>query len=247
MYEGYKIGVVIPAYNEEVLIGRAVECVPAFVDRVYIIDDGSIDATPQIIGSFNGTRHCALFHRNNCGVGAAIVTGYKKAMEENIDIAVVMAGDYQMDPVQLPRLLEPLVQGNADYAKGNRLSDPAHRSGMSNWRFFGNQLLTQLTRIASGYWSIRDPQNGYAAITRKALEEIDLEGLYPRYGYCNDLLVKLKVADCTVADVPMPARYGDERSKIKYSTYIRTVSPLLLKGFVWRLRVKYVSGGNSSC
>ena len=111
---------------------------------------------------------------------------------------------------------------------------------MSKWRLFGNCLLTMLTKVASGYWRIRDPQNGYTAITQEALKRIDLDKVYPRYGYCNDLLVKLNVAGCKVADVPIPARYGKERSKIKYGTYITKVSPLLLRSFLWRLRMKYL-------
>ncbi|MFC1990228.1 glycosyltransferase family 2 protein, partial [Chloroflexota bacterium] len=111
----------------------------------------------------------------NRGVGAAIVSGYKKALEENMDIAVVMAGDKQMDAKHLPQLLRPIIEGTADYAKGNRLSRFEHRSGMGNWRFFGNWLLTLLTKIATGYWKMRDSQNGYTAITRESLERIDLD------------------------------------------------------------------------
>jgi glycosyltransferase involved in cell wall biosynthesis len=216
-----------------------------------VVDDGSTDGTRQVITGFasvgvtksasvakNG-RFCALSNGENRGVGAAIVTGYKKALEEEMDIVVVMAGDNQMDAAHLPQLLEPVVEGKADYAKGNRLSRWGHREGMSNWRLFGNWLLTSLTKIASGYWKTGDPQNGYAAITQEALRRIDLDSLYPRYGYCNDLLVKLNVAGCRVVDVPIPARYGKERSKIKYSKYITTVSPLLLRGFLWRLKMKY--------
>ena len=240
MYRENRIGVVIPAYNEELLIGHTIEGVPNFVDRIYVIDDCSTDATPQIVGSFEGPRVCALSHEMNRGVGAAIVTGYKRVVAETMDIAVVMAGDDQMDPAELTRLLDPLVEGKADYAKGNRLSALRHRHGMSNWRFFGNQLLSVLTKVASGYWRIGDPQNGYAAITIKALTRIDLDKIYPRYGYCNDLLVRLNVAGCTVIDVPMPARYGSERSKIRYGIYIRTVSRLLFSRFLWRLRMKYL-------
>jgi glycosyltransferase involved in cell wall biosynthesis len=238
MYQGYSIAVVMPAYNEEVLIGRAVEGVPSFVDRIYVVDDASTDATPQIIRGFDESRVCTLFHGRNRGVGAAIVTGYKRTVEEGMDIAVVMAGDNQMNPAELPRLLTPLVEGEADYAKGNRLSEREHRHGMSSWRLFGNRLLAVLTKVASGYWSIGDPQNGYAAITTKTLRQINLDRVYPRYGYCNDLLVRLNVANCRVVDVPMPARYGDEKSNIRYGGYIRTVSAVLLRGFLWRIRMK---------
>ena len=239
MYQGYKLAIVVPAYNEEKLIAEPLEGMPHTADHIYVVDDGSTDATRQIIQGFNGERFCILSNGQNRGVGAAIATGYKKALEEGLDITVVMAGDNQMDAKYLPELLEPIIKGKAGYAKGNRLSKPEHRKGMSKWRFFGNWVLTLLTKIASGYWKIRDPQNGYTAITREALKRLDLDKVYPRYGYCNDLLVKLNVAGCWVADVPIPARYGNERSRIKYSKYITTVSPLLLRGFLWRLRMKY--------
>lgn len=239
MYQDYKIGIVVPVYNEAMLIGETLKNMPYVADRIYVVDDGSTDTTNHIIEGFNGERFCILSKSQNRGVGAAIVTGYKKALEEGIDIVVVMAGDNQMDAKHLPELLAPIIQGKADYAKGNRLSRFEHRRGMSNWRFFGNWLLTLLTKIASGYWGIRDPQNGYTAITREALKRIDLDRVYPRYGYCNDLLVKLNVAGCKVVDVPIPARYGKEKSKIKYSLYVTSVSPLLLRCFLWRLRMRY--------
>jgi len=160
-------------------------------------------------------------------------------VEENIDIVVVMAGDNQMDSQHLPALLDAVIRDKADYAKGERLSIVNYSKGMSKWRFFGNWVLTALTKVSSGYWKIRDPQNGYTAITREALKRIDLDKIYPGYGYCNDLLVKLNVAGCKVVDVPIPARYGTEKSKIRYSKFITRVAPLLLKGFLWRLRMQY--------
>jgi hypothetical protein len=150
-----------------------------------------------------------------------------------------MAGDNQMKAEHLPWLLEPILRGEADYAKGNRLARRDHSAGMSNWRYFGNWILTVLTKISCGYWHIRDPQNGYTAITREALMKIDVDRVYPWYGYCNDMLVKLNVAGCRVADVPIPAVYGNEKSKIRYGKYIRKISPLLLRGFLWRMRMKF--------
>ncbi len=239
MYQGYKLGIVVPAYNEEELIKETLDNMPDSADRIYVVDDGSTDATRQAIEASNDERICILSNGQNRGVGAAVTTGYKKALEEGMDIAVVMDGDNQMDAKHMPKLLAPIIQGKADYARGNRLSKLEHRRGMSNWRFFGNWVLTLLTKIASGYWRIRDSQNGYTAITREALKRINLDRIYPRYGYCNDLLVKLNVAGCRVCDVPIPARYGREKSKIRYGKYITTVSPLLLRCFLWRLRMKY--------
>ena len=240
MYQGRKLAIVIPAYNEEAIIADTLKNLPVEADRVYVVDDGSTDATVPIVETFVNEQVCLLCNGNNRGVGWAITAGYKKAIEEGMDIAVVMAGDNQMDKKHLSDLLTPIIAGKADYTKGNRLTCLAHRKGMSNWRFFGNCLLTLLVRVASGYWKIGDPQNGYTAITREALEKIDLDKVYRSYGYCDDLLIKLNVAGCRVSDVPMPARYGKEKSKIKYGKFMTTVSPLLLLGFLWRLKVKYL-------
>jgi hypothetical protein len=140
-------------------------------------------------------------------------------------------------------LLDPLAEKDADYSKGNRLDGRKYWNGMSRWRFLGNSLLTFLTRISSGYWDLTDPQNGYTAISSNALKAIDLDSVYPGYGYCNDLLVKLNVEGFRVIDVVMPARYGREKSKIRYRRYIPRVSNLLLKNFFWRLKVKYMYKG----
>ncbi|MCK5615596.1 glycosyltransferase family 2 protein [Candidatus Pacearchaeota archaeon] len=242
MYKNKKIAVVVPAYNEEILIESVIASMADYIDKIYVVDDASTDNTQQIICDLaSQNRKVVLIrHRVNMGVGAAIASGYRRALEDNIDISVVMAGDHQMDGEYLPNLLAPIIQEKADYAKGNRLSKLTDRKGMSNWRFFGNWVLTVLTKVASGYWKIRDPQNGYAAITRQALEKINLDRLHPQYGYCNDLLVKLGVAGCMVSDVSIPARYGKEKSKLKYGIFITKVSPLLLKCFLWRLRMKYL-------
>lgn len=166
MYRGRKIGVVVPAYNEEMLIGETLSGIPEYVDKIYVVDDGSTDRTAEIVEEFakKDNRIILIRHEKNRGVGAAIVSGYKKALEDGMDIVAVMAGDNQMDPAFLPDLLDPIVEGKADYAKGNRLLSPEYRRGMSKWRFFGNSILTLLTKIASGYWQMMDPQNGYLSL-----------------------------------------------------------------------------------
>lgn len=237
--ENCRIGVVVPAYNEELLIAETLKGIPEYVDRIYVIDDGSTDRTGEIVKKFVDPRIVHFRHEVNKGVGAGIVTGYKLALMDEMDVVAVMAGDNQMNPLELPRLLFPILEGKADYTKGNRLLSENFRIGMSRWRAFGNTLLSLLTKIGSGYWQVMDPQNGYTAISRRALETLELDSIYPSYGYCNDLLIKLNAFGMTVMEVVIPAHYGIEKSSIKYSKYILTVPPMLFWGFLWRLRVKY--------
>jgi len=245
MYQGHQIGVVIPAYNEELLIADTIRSVPEFVDSVCVVNDGSTDRTAEIIQSFHDPRICHINDSENHGVGAAIVSGYKQALGGNMDIVVVMAGDNQMDPAHMIKLISPIIEDAADYAIGDRLSQPNYSTGMSKWRRFGNWLLTWLTRIAVGNWHINDPQNGYTAISLEALKKINLDCIYPGYGYCNDLLVKLTACRCKIVNIPIPAIYGNEKSKIKYTHYIPKLSWLLLKDLFWRLKVSHLRSNKS--
>jgi glycosyltransferase involved in cell wall biosynthesis len=274
MYKNKIVAVIIPAYNEEKLIGEVIKRIPDYIDRVFIVDDCSRDNTYQVasrLASMNSGHIQVIRHEQNGGVGKAIVTGYKASLRDNVDIAVIMAGDNQMDPLQLPRLLDPVVDGTADYAVGDRLSKLKHQKGMSTWRRLGNFLLKWLTRIAAWNMHITDPQNGYTAVSREALEKLasigcpsldthysslntqnsqspspethnfqscsGLDAIYPRYGYCNDMLVKFSGTGARIKQVQMPAVYGTEKSKIRYYIYIPKVSWLLLKGFFWRIKV----------
>ena len=255
-YGDRKIAVVVPAYNESGFIGDVIETVPAFVDRVYAVDDRSTDATWEEMceaaervndrrsGPDGGEWAVPIRHDENQGVGGAIKTGYSQALADGMEVLAVMNGDGQMDPDQLHRLVHPVAVGDADYAKGDRLSHPGYREGMSAWRSFGNHLLTTLTRIGSGYWRMHDPQNGYTAASREALESIDYESTYDRYGFCNDLLVRFNIEGVTLVDVPMPAVYGDETSHIRYSQFAPGLSLLLLKSFLRRIAVSLVAPGD---
>ena len=240
IFQKYRIGVVIPAYNEEKLIKTTVNGIPDYVDKIYVINDCSTDKTAEVLESIDNPRLQIITHEVNQGVGAAILHGYQRSLKENMDIVAVMGGDNQMNPLQLPKLLMPIIEGKADYTKGNRLLSEEFRVGMSKWRSFGNGLLTMITKISSGYWHIMDPQNGYTAISREALSNMDLHNLYTYYGYCNDILVKLNAFGLRTVDVTMPARYGQERSTIKYSSYMGKVSIMLFKKFLWRLKMKYM-------
>ncbi len=180
-------------------------------------------------------RVVAIRHAVNAGVGGAIKTGYRHALDDGIDVTAVMSGDGQMDPAILDRIIDPVVYDDAEYAKGNRLRYPKYRRQMSGWRTFGNYLLTYLTRIASGYWRMMDPQNGYTAISKTALEAIDMDTLYDDYGFSNDVLVRLNTHGLRIADVPMRAVYGDETSYIRYSRFVPALSLLLLQSYLRRI------------
>jgi len=257
MYRSHSIGVVVPAYNEEGFVGDVLDTIPEYVDRVYAVDDCSTDGTWQEIqahankqkvgseqiadgGAQFDRRILPIHHDRNRGVGGAIKTGYQHALSDGIEITTVVGGDGQMDPNVLDRLLDPIVERRADYAKGNRLIKAEHREDMPTFRLFGNSVLSLLSKIASGYWKLGDPQNGYTAISLHALETVDIENMYEYYGYCNDLLVKLNAAELRVAEVAIPSRYADEESHISYPQYIPRVSLMLLSNFLWRLRVKYL-------
>ncbi|WP_246269818.1 glycosyltransferase family 2 protein [Methanofollis tationis] len=192
-YRGKRVAVVVPAYNEEELIGETMGSIPGYVARVYVVDDGSKDRTGAIIDAYAryDARVVPIHHRPNRGVGAAITSGYLQAVEDGMDVVAVMAGDNQMDPTYLPSLLDPIVDGKADYTKGNRLISDTYRKGMPGWRSFGNSVLTFLTKIASGYWQMMDPQNGYTAISGKALSELPLTEVYQGYQYFSNSFLPL--------------------------------------------------------
>jgi glycosyltransferase involved in cell wall biosynthesis len=243
MYRDRRTGVVVPAYNEETQIARVVETMPAFIDHIIIVNDCSRDRTSEVVRELQKAhaRVTLIEHQVNQGVGGAIATGYAWARDNGVDIAVVMAGDGQMDPRDLPALLDPVVDDVADYAKGNRLVTGDAFKKIPKIRFFGNAALSLLTKIASGYWRVADSQTGYTAINRRALEAIDWQSMYKRYGQPNDLLVKLNVHNLRVKDVPVEPVYNvGEKSGIKVRKVIFTIGWLIVKLFFWRLREKYV-------
>jgi glycosyltransferase involved in cell wall biosynthesis/ActR/RegA family two-component response regulator len=243
IYRENNICVVIPAYNEEKFIEPTLASVPDYIFRIYVIDDASTDRTPEIIRDYGekDTRITYIRHEINQGVGASITSGYREALKEGMDIAVVMAGDNQMDPVYLPKLLNPIINRQADYTVGNRLQGKEYRKEMPRWRFFGNSILSLITKIASGYWQLMDPQNSYTAISRRALERLDLKRIYHQYGYCNDILVKLNAYGFKALNINYPGRYNSgEKSGIRYRTYFFKVSWLLFRDFLWRLKEKYI-------
>jgi glycosyltransferase involved in cell wall biosynthesis len=244
VYKGKKIGVVVPAHNEEPFIAEVIETMPPFVDRIYVTNDASTDSTGDILNDVASDKLVITNHRRRMGAGAAMVSGYKKACSDEMDVIAIMAGDGQMDPAILSMILDPVVDGEAAYSKGDRLSLPEHKDGMPTWRAFGNLLLTYLTRMSSGYWNVSDPQNGYTAISRGILERVDLSRVETGFAFENDLLVKLHACGARVINVPHPARYRGEHSKIRYLHFMMSTSRLLLKDFLWRFWVEHMRPGS---
>lgn len=244
MFQDKSVGVVVPCHNEERLIGRVIETMPDEVDRIFVVDDVSRDRTAAIVEEYAERmpgRVRLVRHERNTGVGGAIVSGYKAAVEEGIELVAVMAGDAQMDPGDLPALLEPVASGRCDYSKGNRLFTDDAWNTVPRVRYLGNSALSLMTKTASGYWHIADSQTGYTVVSLRALETIQLDKLYPRYGFPNDMLVQLNVYGFRVLDVPIRPVYGvGERSGIKLHKVIPTISWLLFRRFWWRMFHKYV-------
>jgi glycosyltransferase involved in cell wall biosynthesis len=244
MFKNKKISVVIPAYNEEEHISKVIETLPDFVDSVIIVNDASTDKTLQVLNNYNGIfkKHLVIINRTvNQGVGAAIITGYKRAMEEGMDITAVMAGDAQMDPNELKMVISPIVEGKADYTKGNRLISRDAWKIIPKIRYFAGIFLSCLTKIVCGYWHVIDPQCGFTAISLEALNKIELDRIYKRYGFPNAILTELNIANLRVQNILItPIYHLDGKSGIKYEKIIFTLSFLLCRLFWHRMCQKYM-------
>ncbi len=243
MYKEKTICVVVPCFNEETQIAKVLNTIPDYIDNIVVIDDHSTDKTVEEIESFSNIHEKIILikHKINKGVGGSIETGYIWARDNGVDVAVVMAGDGQMDPDDLPKLLGPIVDEKVDYAKGNRLFTGEAYKKIPKLRYFGNSILSLLTKIASGYWHVADSQCGYTAINKRALRTIEWWRMYKRYGQPNQLLTMLNIYNFKVRDVPVEPIYGvGEKSGIKIRKVIFTISYLLLKNFLWRVKEKYI-------
>ncbi len=243
MYKQKSVCVIIPAYNEATQITRVLEAMPAFIDTVVVVDDASTDQTAATVQNHasSDSRVVLLRHDENRGCGGALVTGYRWAVDNRLDIAVRMDGDGQMNPDDLPALLDPIAEERADYAKGNRFFYGNAYNQMPPLRYFGIAFLSLLTKIVSGYWHVSDFQSGYTAINKKTLQTVEWDRMYQRYGQPNDLLILLNVHNFKVADVPVEPLYNiGERSGLKVKKVIFTISWLLFKRFFWRMKEKYI-------
>lgn len=240
MYKNHTIAVVVPAYREENHIADVIATMPAIVDHILVVDDASPDRTYAVATAAADPRTEVLQHAENQGVGGAIITGHKRALELGADVNVVMAGDGQMDVSYLPQLLDPIVDDGYGFSKANRLFSTSSFAGMPRHRIFGNVVLTFLTKISSGYWNLVDPQNGYTAVSKEALARVPLDRVAKRYEFENDLLIWLNIADVRAIDVPIPAIYGSEVSGIKLHKVVPRLVGTLLSGFWRRFWLKYV-------
>ena len=243
MLDNKIIAVTVPCYNEVTKIAAVVETMPDFVDHIIVVDDVSSDGSYELLLKMQADhpRLHVIRHEQNGGVGAGIVTGYKYSRDHNHDICCVMAGDGQMDPEDLPGLIQPILDDRADYVKGNRFFTELGLKDIPRKRLFGNLVLSALTKIASGYWHVSDTQCGYTAINLKALKAVDWDECYPRYGCPNDYLTRLNISNMRVAERPVKPVYGPNwGSKMKITRIIGPMLALLVKLTGVRLYKKYI-------
>lgn len=247
MYRDKRIALVIPAYNEAKLIVPTLQAVPDLIDKVFVVDDKSPDNQAEVIAKMAETdpRICLLRHADNQGPGGAIITGYLQAAQEKFDVTVVVGGDNQMPLDEVRAFLDPIIDGRVDYTKGNRFllskfEDTLEK--MPRLRFWGNWLITALTKVASGYYKTMDVVDGYTAISLRALQAVDWNRAWKRYGYPMDFLIRLNAYGFKIMDIPRTAIYlpGERQSQIKGLDYAMRVSPMLLRNFFWRLKFKYL-------
>lgn len=240
MYEGRTIAAVVPAYREEAHIAGVIKSMPDLVDIIVVVDDASDDGTYEAAAAVEDPRLTVIRHQENQGVGGAIMTAHTEALEQGSDINVVMAGDGQMDPDYLPALLDPIVRDGYGFAKANRFYSSTSFQGMPAHRILGNVVLSFLNKLASGYWNLFDPQNGYTATSSDVLRRLDFGRIAKRYEFENDFLLNLNILNIRAKDVPIPAVYGNEVSTIRLRQVVPALLRLLFKGFWRRIMLKYV-------
>ena len=236
VYRDKRISIIIPVHNEEKLIIPTLIGIPDYVDKIIIIDDGSEDSTRSLVLSYEDERLELIALGENKGVGNAVKVGYKGSIQYNIDIVVAIGGDHQFDLEQLPSLLDPIVDDEADYVKGNRFLVDA-KEVMPNKRYFGNIFLSMLTRMASGVRTIFDTQGGFIAVSRKLIEIIDWDNFWNGYGFVSDFIIKIAAYGFRIKDIPIRAIYLKEmkQSQIVISRYIIRSLPMILKGWLWKI------------
>ena len=211
-----KIAVVMPAYRSKEHIGDVLSRIPDLVNQVFVVDDACPEQTGKFVeDNFPKNKFEVVYNQKNLGVGGAVIVGLRRALETDADIIVKIDSDGQMNPEDIPRLVAPVVAGDSDYAKGNRFNSLDDLQEMPKTRIFGNAVLSLLSKVSTGYWSITDPTNGFFAISRGALENINLDKLRQRWFFESDILFRLSIIRAVVIDVPMRAKYANEKSNLK--------------------------------
>ncbi|WP_345326491.1 glycosyltransferase family 2 protein [Candidatus Villigracilis proximus] len=215
-FTAYAIATVIPAYRVEQNIESVLQDLPAYIKHIIVVDDASPDSTSDLVtaAAKKDSRITLIHHTENLGVGGAMISGFRKALELGAQIVVKIDGDGQMDPAHIPALITPLILGKADYVKGNRFRDFQSLLQMPFVRRIGNLGLSFLTKAATGYWSIFDPTNGFFAIRAEILTQLPLEKIDHRYYFETSMLANLYLIGALVMDIPIPARYRNETSSL---------------------------------
>lgn len=233
--------IIIPAYRVERHIRNVITSVPKWVKNIIVVDDASPDQTGKIVKDLQSQDNRIIYirHEKNQGVGGAMITGFKKALEINADIMVKVDGDDQMDLSFLPNLVCPLENGEADYAKGNRFIHYSSLRKMPLIRRLGNLVLSFLVKAASGYWNIFDPTNGFIGIRKEVLAILPLEKIDKGFFFETSMLANLYLINAKVVDIPMPARYGEESSNLKVSRVLIEFPFKLLRVLIRRLLLRY--------
>ena len=240
-FHKFNLAVVIPAYHVADTIEVVLKELPDYLRHIIVVDDASPDNTSELVEAFaNRDRRIVLVrHAQNQGVGGAMVTGFKKALELGAQVIVKIDGDHQMDPVYIPELVEPLLEGKADYVKGNRFRDFEALGRMPLIRRAGNLGLSFLTKAATGYWNCFDPTNGFFAVRAEILRELHLERIDRRYFFETSMLANLYLLGAFILDVPMPARYRGERSSLSIWRVLGEFPAKLLVTMLRRLLLRY--------
>jgi dolichol-phosphate mannosyltransferase len=235
------ITVVIPCYNVSRHIENVIKNLPQEVEWIIAVNDVSKDDTGNVLLKLkeNYKKLIVIEHATNQGVGGAMITGYKRSLELDSDITIKIDGDDQMDSSNIPMLIKPLIEGKADYTKGNRFRDFKALKQMPAIRRMGNLGLSFLIKAASGYWNIFDPNNGFIAINRDTLRSLNFEKIYKRYFFESSMLIELYYSNAVITEIPMKARYGDEKSSLSVTRTLFGFPPKLLKAFIRRIILKY--------
>ena len=235
-----KIGVVIPCFKVREHILNVIETIGPEVSKIYVVDDCCPEASGNYVNSScKDTRVTIIFHKQNLGVGGAVMTGYQAAIKDDIDIIVKVDGDGQMDPRLIPDFISPILAGEADYTKGNRFFNLENIGSMPIIRLLGNAALSFMTKLSSGYWDLFDPTNGYTAIHRDVARYLPFKKISCRYFFETDMLFRLNILRAVVVDIPMNAKYGDEVSNLKITKIIGEFLVKHVRNFIKRIFYNY--------